>query len=186
MDMLAVRAFNNRLAGAQPGSPPGDFGLFIENGEYGHRLFLAWDHFAPGEGRRAIADLSGRACHIRAVGFDEREWDRAKADVLFELQHRTRDMQRMPNVELAKDLSHALADGRELIPPNELLRTFLAWSPTIGVRQANAWWRAQWQSGVEHIRVEAPELAQVQDAAEAIRAAVDDAVPDRSCRVRRS
>jgi hypothetical protein len=186
MDMLATRAFMNRMAAAQPDSPPGKFGLFIENGEYGHRLFFAWDHFAPGQWRPAVAGLAETTCRLRTAGFSEREWATAKAIVIAELQQRTRDMARVPNVELAKDLSHALADGRQLIPPDELLRHASAWFPTIGRQAANEWWRRQWRTGVEHIRVEAPELAQVQDPEAAVRAAVADAVRDSGCRLRRS
>ena len=185
MNMLAVRASNNMLAAAQPDAPSGKFGLFIENGEYGHRLFLFWDHFGPGEGRRAVAGLSEATCRLRTGGLSEREWSTAREDVIRDLEQRTRDMARVPNVELAKDLSHALADGRELIPPDELLRHALARFPAIGRQEANDWWRRQWQVGVEHIRVEASELTQVRDPEAAIRAAADDAVRNASCSVRR-
>ncbi|HEV2867344.1 MAG TPA: pitrilysin family protein [Allosphingosinicella sp.] len=186
MDMLAVRAFNNALHAAQPDAPPGKFGLFIENGEYGHRLFLFWDHFEPGEGRRAIAGLSAMTCRLRTRGLTAQEWAAARRDVVIDLEQRTREMGRVPNVELAKDLSHALADGQELIPPDELLRHASAWFPTIGRQEANGWWRRQWRAGVDHMRVEAPELAQVPDPGAAIRAAADGAVADASCTVRRS
>jgi hypothetical protein len=186
IDMLAVRAFNNALHAAQPDAPPGKFGLFIENGEYGHRLFLFWDHFESGEGRRSMAGLSETVCRLRTAGLSEQEWAAARRDVVTDLEQHTRDMARMPNVELAKDLSHALADGQELIPPDELLRHASAWFPTIGTEDATAWWRGQWRAGVDHVRVEAPELAQVRDPGTAIRTVVDDAVPDASCRLRRS
>jgi hypothetical protein len=186
MDMLAVRGFINSMAAAQPGAPPGKFGLFIENGEYGHRLFFFWDHFAPGEWRRTTVRLRETTCRLQSGGLSERDWIVARGDVIRDLEQRTRDMGRMPNVELAKDLSHAVADGREFIPPNELLRYAVRWFPTIGTRAANNWWRRQWQAGVEHIRVEAPELAQARDPRTDIRAAVDDAVRNAGCRLRRS
>jgi zinc protease len=85
------------------------------------------------------------------------------------------------NVELAKDLSHAIAADRELIAPSALLRRARIWLPTIDASTGNAWWRQQWQSGHEHVRVEAPELARVVDPRQAIRAALDAASSLASC-----
>ena len=94
-------------------------------------------------------------------------------------------MRQVANVELAKDLSHAIAAGRALIPPDSLLQHARAWLPTVDLRTGNAWWRQQWHAGVRHIRVEAPELAQIADPARAIRASVDEATATAGCRVRR-
>jgi hypothetical protein len=173
MDMVAMRAVLNRLAAAQPGSPPNKFGLFIENGEYGHRLFLLWDNFAPGQWRPAVAGLKKLTCGLSATGVSERDWTMAKQDVVRELENRARDMGKAPNVELAKDLSHALADGRDLIPPDEMLLHARAWLPSIGARAMNRWWRRQWIAGVEHVRVESPELARIEDPRTAIGEAVN-------------
>ena len=50
MDRLAIRAINSRLGSAQPGSPSGKVGMFIENGEQGHRLIMLWDNFTAMHG----------------------------------------------------------------------------------------------------------------------------------------
>lgn len=186
MDMLAVRGVNNRLALAQGGAPPGKYGLFIENGEQGHRLFLLWDNFAPGQWRSAIRGLKATTCDLSTVGLSEREWTTAKRDVIQDLERRAKDMAGTPNVELAKDLSHAFAAGQDLIPPNELLRHARTRLPTIGTSASNAWWRRQWRAGVEHIRVESPELARIENPGAAIRATVDEAVRNVGCKVQSS
>jgi hypothetical protein len=185
MDMLAMRGVLNRLAAAQPGSPPNKFGLFIENGEQGQRLLLLWDNFAPGGWRPAVAGLKTLTCQLGSAGLSGREWTASKRDVLQDLENRAKDMGGAPNVELAKDLSHALADGRDLIPPDELLVVARAWLPAIRARTMNAWWRRQWSSGVEHVRVETPELARVGDAGAAIREAVGTGTASGGCGARR-
>jgi hypothetical protein len=184
MDMVAMRAVNHRLALTQAPGPPGKYGVFIENGEQGpHRLIMLWDNFEPGRWRPAVAGLKRAACDLSTLGLPEPEWSDAKRYVLQDLERHATDL---PNVELAKDLSHALADGRELIPPNELLRYARTWLPTVSTRAGNDWWRRQWRAGVEHIRVESPELAQVENPQTAIRATADEAVRNVSCKVRPS
>jgi zinc protease len=180
MDAVAVRAVINRLALAQPGSPPNKFGLFIENGEYGHRLFLIWDNFAPGPWRPAIAGLNELTCALSGAGLSEPEWAAAKRDVLRELEGRAGAMGEAPNVELAKDLSHALADGRHLIPPDEMLRHARARLPAMSAAAMNRWWRRQWSAGAQHIRVESPELARVGDP----KAAISEAIAGAGCKLR--
>ena len=107
----------------------------------------------------------------------------AKADVIEDLEERTKDMVDTLNVELAKDLSHAFAAGQELIPPEALLHYARSWLPTVNAQTGNRWWRQQWNAGVQHIRVESPELAQIEDPISAIRKAADGAVEDVSCKV---
>jgi hypothetical protein len=172
MDMLAMRTINNRLAAAQPGSPPNKFGLFIENGEQGHRLFLLWDSFAPDQWRPAVAGLKKVTCELSGAGLSERDWTAAKQDLVQDLENRAKAMGSAPNVELAKDLSHALADGRDLIPPDEMLLHARAWLPGVGARRMNGWWRRQWSAGVKHVQVESPELARVEHPGAAIAEAV--------------
>ena len=186
MDMLAIRAATNRLALARGDYPPGKYGMFLENGEHGHRLLMLWDDFVPGRWREAVAGLSRTTCELRTAGLSEAEWSTAKRDVMADLERRTQDMARAPNVELAKDLSHALADGRNLIPPDELLRHARTWMPTIGAATANDWWRRRWKAGTEQLRVESPELATVESPGATIRATIDDAVRDLGCKVRPS
>ena len=184
MDMVAMRAVNHRLALTQAAGPPGKYGVFIENGEQGpHRMIMLWDNFEPGQWRPAVAGLKRTACDLSTLGLSEPELAIAKQYVLRDLEWRAADM---PNVQLAKDLSHALADGRELIPPNELLRHARTWLPTFSARATSDWWRRQWRAGVEHIRVESPELAQVEHPETAIRATADEAVQNFRCKVRPS
>lgn len=185
MDMVAVRAVNARLAG--PGDAPGKTGLFIENGEYGHRLFLLWDSVVPGQWRSGVTGLKKTTCALRTTGLSAPEWAAARQSVIGELEQRATNMLAAPNVELAKDLSHALADARDLIPPDELLAYARRWLPTIGEKTGNDWWSRQWRAGVEHIRVESPELATIQEPQAAIRAALAEADPSKdSCRLRPS
>ncbi len=184
MDLLATRAVNDRLAATQPGSAPGKTGIFIENGEQGHRQIMLWDNFAPGDWRPAVAGLARTACALDTTGFSDREWDAARKHLIEDLEARTGAMATTPNVELAKDLSHALAAGRDLLPPDALLRRARAWLPGVSARAGTAWWQAQWHAGVAHIRVEAPELAGAKDSIPAIRTTVDAAVGDPRCRVR--
>lgn len=183
-DMLAMRAVNDRLARSQAGFPPGKYGIFIENGEQGHRLIHLWDNFAPGQWRPAVAGLKKVTCDLNTTGFSEPEWAAAKRNLMGELEGRARAMAAAPNFELARELSNALTYGRDLIPPDELLRRARTWLPTLGARAGGDWWRSQWRAGVEHIRVEAPELAQITDPEAAIRAVADKVVRDAGCKMR--
>lgn len=187
MDMLAVRAVNDRLARAQPDSPLGKTGIRVENGEQGHRLIMLWDNFAAGQWQAAVAGLGKATCNFSTAGFSDLEWAAAKQNVIRDLDQRSKAMAETPNVELAKDLSHALAAGQDMIPPDELLRRARALLPTITTRAGNGWWLRQWQrhTGTEHIRVEAPELAQITDPTLSIRTTVDGSVRDASCKMRR-
>lgn len=175
MDMLAIRAVNNRLGRAQPESPSGKVGMFIENGEQGHRLIMLWDNFAGDAWQPALTGLKRTTCELGTIGFSEGEWGTARSDLIQDLERSTRDMGHAKNVELSKDLSHAVAADKELIAPSALLRRARTWLPTIDASSGNAWWRRQWESGAEHVRVEAPELAKVADPAKAIRTTLDAA-----------
>lgn len=183
MDMVAMRAVNARLD--QPGSPPGKTGLFIENGEGGHRLFLLWNNVASGGWRSGVVGLKKTTCALKTNGFAAAAWATAKGHVVGELEQRARDMRGAPNVELAKELSHAVADGRGLIPPDELLAHARVWLPTVSEKVGNDWWRSQWRAGVEHFRVETPEFVGVEKPEAAIRAALAGADPGKKrCRLR--
>lgn len=175
MDMVAIRGVSRRLE--QPDAPPGKTGLFIENGEQGQRLFLLWDNVAAGRWRPGVIGLKRTTCDLKTNGFSPSAWEIAKRDVIRDLEHHSANMTAVPNVELAKDLSHALVDGRGLVPPDELLRHARAWLPTVGTDAGNEWWRRQWGAGVEHVRVETPELAHVEEPGTAIRAALAEADP---------
>jgi hypothetical protein len=149
--------------------------MFIENGEQGHRLIMLWDNFAGDAWQPALTGLKRTTCELGTVGFSEGEWGTARSDLIQDLERSTRDMGHAKNVELSKDLSHAVAADKELIAPSALLRRARTWLPTIDASSGNAWWRRQWESGAEHVRVEAPELAKVADPAKAIRTTLDAA-----------
>jgi hypothetical protein len=183
MDMVMVRAVNNRLALAHPDSPPNAVGMWIEHGEQGHRLIMLWNNFTGDQWRSAVGELKQLTCNLRTGGFSEPEWSAAKQDVIHDLAASSDTMAEMANVELAKDLSHALAAGRDLIPPDEMLGYAKGWFPAIGTITANRWWNEQWVAGAEHIRVEASELAMVKDPVAAIRTVADNAVLA-GCKVR--
>lgn len=184
MDMLAIRAISNRLALEHPDSPPGAVGSWIEHGEQGHRLIMLWNNFTGDQWRSAVGGLKKVTCDLSTNGFSDPEWTAAKQDVIHDLAGSADGMVDVANVELAKDLSHALAAGKDLIPPDEMLRYARGWFPAIGAMTANQWWHEQWLVGAEHIRVEAPELAMVKDPIAAIRTVADDAVKE-GCKVRK-
>jgi len=181
MDMVAMRAVNDRLALTQAAGPPGTYGIFIENGEHGHRLIMLWDHFVPGQWRPAVAGLKRTACDLSTIGLSKEDWTAAKQHVIKDLERRAAFL---PNVEVARDISHALAAGRDPIPPAEMLLHARAWLPAIGAQAMNGWWRRQWSAGFEHVRVESPELAGVEDPGAAIGEAVNRTVQSAECRVR--
>lgn len=185
MDMLAVRAVSNRLVHAQPDSPPGKVGMFIENGEQGHRLFMLWDNFAADRWQPAVTGLWRTTCDLRTIGFSDSEWETAKQEVLHDLQQRADTMGTATNVELAKDLSHAVAAGQDLIPPDQLMRYARSFLPTVSAGAGSRWLQQQWQTDVEHLRVEAPELGQVAEPISAIRTVADQATEPLVCKVRR-
>ncbi|MEG3086429.1 M16 family metallopeptidase [Sphingomonas sp. PB4P5] len=185
MDLLAVRAIDGRFAASQPGSPAGKLGMFIESSE-GHRQIMLWDRFAVDQWQPAVAGLRKMTCELATTGFTEQEWAAAKRNVAADLQYRAGEMAKVRNVDLARDLSHAIADGKDLIPPDEMLGYARNMLPRIDARSASTWWRRQWGSGVEHLRVEAPELAKVRHPEATIRAIAAEAEDTSGCKVRRS
>lgn len=184
MDLIVTRAINMRLTKLQPTSPPGKVGMFIENGEQGQRQIMLWDNFAEGPWESAVAGLRRITCNITTFGFTADEWEAAKQNLMAELDRRAADMPKVANMDLAMDLSHALADRRNLIPPDELLRYARSMFPGIDARSGNMWWRRQWRSGIEHLRVETPELAKIPDPVIAIQVAANEAVSSPNCKVR--
>lgn len=184
MDLLVTRAINLRLAALQANSPVGKVGMLIDNGEHGQRQIMLWDHFSEGRWQPAVAGLRKVTCDLTMSGFTSEEWNAAKHDLMADLSRRAAHMPKVANVDLAKDLSHALADGRALIPPDDLLGYARSTLPWVDSRAASRWWRQQWGSGVEHFRVEAPELSKVPDPLLAIRAAANPAIGSSGCKVR--
>lgn len=169
MELVVMRAITDRLAASQPDSPPGKTGIYIEHGEQGHRLIMLWDNFASNQWKPAVVNLRKATCALATAGFTEKEWPAAGQNVIADLEHRARDMATVPNVKLAIDVSHALADGRKPIPPNETLRYARILVPRMDARQGSAWWHREWHGGTEQLRVEAPELADVADPLSTIR-----------------
>lgn len=184
MDLLVTRAVGDRLAASQPTEAPGKTGIFIENGEQGHRQIMLWDNFAPGQWQPAVAGLWRTRCTLDADGFTKAEWAAAKRNLLADLGRRVAAMAQVPNVDLARDLSHAMADGQRLIPPDELLARAQVVLPRLDARAASRWWRAQWRGGARHLRVEAPEMAGVADPVAAIRAAAVEGTGTSGCALR--
>lgn len=184
MDLIVARAINLRLAALQPASSPGKVGMFIESGEQGQRQIMLWDNFTEGRWELAVAGLRRVTCELTTSGFAAEEWEAAKRDIMSDLHRRATDMSKVANVDLAKDLSHALADDRSLIPPGELLRYAQNTLPPMDARFGSKWWHQQWRSGVEHLRVEAPELAKVPDPVVSIQRAANNAIGSPVCKVR--
>jgi hypothetical protein len=184
MDLIVARAINLRLASLQPAAPPGKVGMFIENGEQGQRQIMLWDNFAVGEWGPAIGNLRRVTCDLTLSGFTPDEWSAAKQDIMSDLRYRAANMSKVANVNLAKDLSHALADNWSLIPPDEMLRHAGNTLPQLDVRSANKWWHQQWGAGVEHFRVEAPEFAKISHPAVAIRVTANGAIASPGCKLR--
>ena len=179
MDLLAIRAVGDRLRQGEVGKA----GAWIEQGDQGHRLIILWDDFEGDRWQAAVANVRRTTCDLRANGFTDAEWDAARRNVIGDLEERAKAMPSALNVELAKDLSHALADGRALIPPDELLRRARMILPATDRAAGNRWWRAQWTATREHLRVESPELAGTTDPVSAIRRTAD-AVVGAACKVR--
>jgi hypothetical protein len=175
LEMLVVRAVDTRLSAMQPDSPPGKVGLYIENGEQGHRLIMLWDNFVGNAWHPAIAGLARVRCALDSGGFSDQEWDAAQRDLIQDLDRRTSAMGQVQNVELAKDLSHAFAAGRALIPPSALLRRAQTRLPAIDAQAGNHWWRQQWRAGVRHVRVESPDLAPMAGDGSALRTSIAEA-----------
>jgi len=183
IDRLAVRAINGWIAAAA-GDAAARRGAFIENGDPGYRQIMVWTDFAPGGWRDAVGDLRRWTCDLATDGLSAAEWDAAKRDLLADLRQDAAAAGRTPNVQLALDLSHAVADGRRLILPDELLRRAPEMLRSVDARAANGWWRRQWRAGTEHLRVEAPEWASAADPLPLIRAAADQAAGTPACRLR--
>lgn len=123
MDMIVARAVNLRLTALYPDSSPGKVGMFIEKGEQGQRQIMLWDNFADDRWKPAVASLRRITCDLTTAGFTAEEWQAAKRNAVNNLNRRAADMAKVSNVDLAKDMSHALADDRDLLPPDELFAT---------------------------------------------------------------
>ncbi len=78
-------------------------------------------------------------------------------------------------MEVAAELADADVDPRRVLDARDMAEYAEAALPAVGVGQVWARWRRQWRRGVEHTRVETPDLAKstspAQDVADAITAA---------------
>jgi hypothetical protein len=144
---------------------------------------MLWDYFNSDQWKPAVGGLRRTTCDLVGTGFTEGEWSIARQNVIADLERRQSDMAKVPNVDLAIDLSHGLADGRAVIPPDEMLRHARTMVPQTGARLGTDWWRQQWLSGAEHLRVEAPELANVAEPASTIRTLANAAVSAPACKL---
>jgi len=185
MDRMAITAITSRLQAAQPQSPPGKVGVLIETGELGHRQLMLWDHYHAGGWAAAVRQLRRTSCDLVRSGFTDAEWAAARDTLLAELERRAAAMAQVPNVEIAKDVSRAVADGRALILPDALLGHARAILPGIDARAGSMWWRAQWRAGREHFRVEEPDFADTAAAERTVRETVDGAATHARCRLRK-
>lgn len=181
MDQMATTAVTNRLRAGQSDSQPGKVGAMIETGELGHRQLMLWDHYDAGQWKPAVQQLRRTSCDLLRSGFTDAEWAAARNTLIGELERRAATMATVPNVDIAKDLSRAMADGRALILPDALLAHARAMLPRIDARSGSAWWRAEWRAGREHFRVEEPDFP---DAVAAERDVRDAVGSDRQCRLR--
>lgn len=184
MELLVMRAIDARLSASQPVSPPGKRGVYIEHGEQGHRLIMIWDHFSPDQWKPAVVGLRRTTCDLVNTGFTEGEWLIAQQNVIRDLERRQSDMAKVPNVDLAIDLSHGLADGRAVISPDEMLRHARTMVPQMGAQLGSEWWRQQWLGGTEHLRVEVPELANVAEPETIVGNAANAALSATACKLK--
>ena len=184
LDQMAITVITNRLRAAQPNSPPGKVGVLIETGDLGHRQLMLWDHYDAGQWISAVQHLRRTSCDLLRSGFSEAEWAAARDTLIGELERRAATMATVPNVDIAKDLSRAVADGRALILPDALLAHARAVLPGIDARSGSAWWRAEWRAGRGHFRVEEPDFADTAAAERAVRDAVNGSATHAQCRLR--
>ncbi|HEV7287836.1 insulinase family protein [Sphingomonas sp.] len=184
LDQMAITAITSRLRTAQPNSPPGKVGALIETGEQGHRQLMLWDHYDAGQWSPAVQHLRRTSCDLVRSGFSEAEWAAARDTLTGELERRAAAMATVPNVDIAKDLSRAVADGRALILPDALLAHARAVLPRIDARSGSAWWRAEWRAGREHFRVEEPDFTDTAAAERDVRDAVNGSATHAQCRLR--
>ena len=160
LDRASIEAATARLKQRQPQSPPGKVGVTIENAD-GYRLIRLWDFADPGQWRPAVIDLRRQVCGLYATGWTPREWEEAKAATLRALRQEAADRPGVKNIAIAADLADAQTEVDRVLPPAVLADYAAAWLPSVDAAQANARWRREWRSGVEHTRVESPDLATV-------------------------
>jgi hypothetical protein len=160
LDRASIEAATARLKQRQPNSPPGKVGVTIENAD-GYRLIRLWDFADPGQWRPAVTDLRRQVCGLYATGWTPREWEEAEATTLRALRQEAADRPGVKNIAIAAELADAQTDVDRLFPPAVLADYAAAWLPSIDAARANARWRREWRSGVEHTRIESPDLATV-------------------------
>lgn len=184
LDMLMMRAMNNRLGAGREAYPSGSYGFFIENGVNNFRFLVMWDDFVPGRWRDAAANLARTACAIGQTGFTETEWVAAKQSLIAELEQGALRANDAANFDLASQLANAVTLNRNLLSPGELLAVAKSLLPGLAASEGRKWWLSQRAAGAGHLRVTAPELALENDANSAIRAVVNNAVQEEACQIR--
>lgn len=183
LDMLIMRAVNNRLGAGREAYPAGSYGFFIENGVNNFRFLVMWDDFVPGRWRQAAANLARTVCDIRQTGFTESEWAAAKQGLIAELEQGAVRANEAANFDLALQLANAVTLDRNLLSPGEMLAVAQSLLPGLDASEGRNWWLDQRAAGAWHLRVTAPELTLENDANSAILDVVNDAVHDEACQI---
>jgi predicted Zn-dependent peptidase len=185
LDMLMMRAVNNRLGAGREAYPSGSYGFYIENGVNNFRFLVMWDDFVPGHWREAAAKLARTVCDMGQTGFTKTEWAAAKQGLIAELEQGAVRANDAANFDLALQLANAVTLDRNLLSPSEMLAASKSLLPGLDASQGRQWWLGQRAAGAVHLRVTAPELALQHDALAAIRDVVNDAVHEEACQIQR-
>lgn len=158
VSMTTIEAINERFAREGTNVPEGKTGVSYESSDDGFHLIRFWDFVLPNQWPTGVVALKRMACDLLDQGLAEPEWTSAKGRVIRALESRVTDMTDTKNVALAAEIGRSIAFGEHPISPNELLNYARIWLPTVEVARGNDWWKTQWRGGVEHARVESPEL----------------------------
>lgn len=185
LDMLMMRAVNDRLGAGRETYPAGSYGFFIENGVNNFRFLVMWDDFVPGHWRKAAANVARTVCDIGQTGFTDTEWAAAKQSLIAELEQGAVRANEAKNFDLALQLANSVTLDRNLLSPGEMFAVAQSLLPGLTSSAGRQWWLDQTAASAGHLRVTAPELVLEQDANLAIRDVVYDAVQEETCQIRR-
>jgi predicted Zn-dependent peptidase len=158
MDLASAQAASTRLKRGRKSAPPGKVGATIENAD-GYRLIRTWDFAEPDQWGLAVTLLRQQTCDMYRDGWTQEEWEAAKNATLAEMRAYADERMNQKNIDVAGEIADADADARQILSRRELANYAAAWLPSVNVSQANARWRREWRTGLEHIRVETPKLA---------------------------
>jgi len=172
LDKVITHAVKARILTRNPDIAQKKMRVSVENGEHGFRqimmLFLAEEEEWPS----AVAILKSTSCSLYASGWTAQEWDNAKTATFNDLAYDAQNMSATRNIDLAGMLAEARAKGNQLLSPKEMQTYAANWLPRMGSTEAHEWWRQQWGGGMEHLRVEAPELSKTESLGSLVQAAL--------------